>query len=268
MSGVLCAGAAPAHAIVISSSGQTLEKIWAGSRLKCQVKRAGAAWTQKAFEAGGGPQGNGKCGTFMATKKTAQTFGPNISGVSWAPAPTPGAYLPVGSPNQSYTNISGNKCVRTDVQAGPGNNNNSFLVTQYDCYNPPANFYTTTIVVSSLNTVSRSIGVYHGGVCHVRNSPIGYGFVAGGKNIFCTKVSGGAPSGWSMGFIPSASTPTMYREGLPGNFWRRINWPPYFDNTCACGTVVHNAAGLWSEFTIGPMNTAGGTVVGSFKTRF
>ncbi|HKP91936.1 MAG TPA: hypothetical protein VJT75_18355 [Thermoleophilaceae bacterium] len=253
--------AAPAPALTINSSGQALEKIWLRPNLQCQVRRAG--WAALAFRQGGGSAYNGACATFVATKATTETYGPMLPGATFPAMAVPKPYAPLGP--QTATNSGGNKCVESVVRAGPGTNNNSFKVTQRDCYHPPANFYTTAIDVKSLNSTPRTITVYHAGDCVVRNGTFGFGFFnALNGGIFCKKFPGASLAPPAIGFIPSPPTATRYLEAKRAAFWPRVNGAPFFNNTCACGTSVDNVAGLSATVTVG----ASATVSGKFRTRF
>src|SRR6185295_3175742 len=80
-------------------------------------------------------------------------------------------------------------------------------------------------------------------------SDAGYGaYDAGTGGVFCSVSAGNSPRGRALGFIPR-STGSHYVEAEYGSVWDGIDGSN-FPDTCDCGTIQDNGAGLSWPITV------------------
>lgn len=238
MLALVAAPAAFAGQQTITNPAGPLTKIYLNDRLGCQVDQAGEPSSE--FYGGTNP---GACGTFIASPAGggATIYGPNV---------------PAGNPTTAFTPVS-----QTAVK-GSGTGDDPYVVTtvadvgatglritQVDSYIVGEQSYATQIRVQNRGASSKAAILYHAGDCKLEGSDAGYGaYDAGTGGVFCSVSAGNSPRGRALGFIPR-STGSHYVEAEYGSVWDGIDGSN-FPDTCDCGTLQDNGAGLSWPITV------------------
>jgi hypothetical protein len=248
---VLLAFGAPASAAdpttaEITSAGP-LTRIIISTELNCQVAHAGDAgfeFYESSFDLG-------SCGTFLAVDGTL--YGPSLlpSGPSGVVPWTPVSQSPVTGAGTDADPFR----VVTVVDAG----STGLRVEETDTYVRGRESYRTDVRITN-SGANRTAILYRAGDCFLQDSDTGFGRLdAGAPACVISEAAGSRLEQWLALTPGSAAMEDSYDV-----VWLRITDQQPFPNTCQCGVLVDNGAGLsWSAALPG-----GGTQTFSHLTLF
>jgi hypothetical protein len=229
----------------IDSAGP-LSRIIVSTDLNCQV----AHQADSALELYGADVG--ACGTYLAVN--GELFGPayNPSG-SFTLTP----WTPVSQSSASGSGTSADPYrIVTVVDAG----STGLRVEQTDSYVAGTQAYRTEVRITNRGSTALSGVLYRAGDCFLQEHDEGYG-----------RVDGGAPA-----CVVDASSSSRIEQWLPttpgshlfeGNYrrvWALIDAQGQFPDSCECGVLTDNGAGLSWPVSI----AAGGSAIVSHQTFF
>jgi hypothetical protein len=220
---------AAAQGTEIASDGP-LTRIIITPDLNCQVAYSGDA----AFEFYAPQSEVGACGTFIATG--GALYGPaQISSASFIGSLTQWTIVSQAPVSGSGTAADPYRIV-TVVEAGAS----GLRLEQTDSYVVGSQSYRTELRL--VNDAPSAVGltVYRAADCYLQESDVGYGRVDGGAPACVIAPEAGARiEQW----IPQ--TPgSRYFEGSYSELWAIIGAQQPLPNTCACGELLDNGAGL------------------------
>jgi len=231
----MAALAGPARAATIASLGP-LAQIVISPDLACQVTHSADASFQFS-PAGASPA---DCGTFLAFGGTL--YAPKLPGADASIQPFTG-FTPVSQSAVTGTGTAADPLTLvTQVLAG------GVSVVQTDTYVVGEESYRTQVQVAAQRS-GGSFVLYRAANCLLHGRDSGYGIVnpAAGA-VACRGVQ---PDGVTPGSGLAAWTPlspgSTYLEGFASEIWAGIRSQAPFTNTCRCGELVDNGAGIsWS----------------------
>jgi len=231
----------------IASSGP-LTHIFVGNDLSCQIAFRG----DDDFELYPPNVRPGDCGTFLAAG--GRLYGPDFAAHDESAVNAEVTRWTVVS--QEGVTGSGTRqspyLVVTRAVAGAS----GLSVEERDSYIRGDLAYRTSVTVRNSGRASRRVVLYRAGDCFLQNSDVGYGFVALGGGVGCSRHPDNRPPGRIEEWLPISGNSHHYEAGF-ADVWSRISTRRRFVNGCDCGLDEDNGAGLSWSFTV----PAGGTVV-------
>jgi uncharacterized repeat protein (TIGR01451 family) len=251
MVSAIFAATAPAIALAatpyqdIASAGP-LEHVYLGNDLSCQVAHTG----DTALEFYHPSEITGDCGTFVAIGGTL--FAPDFSDQVSATAGI-GAYTAFTPVSQSTVTGTGTAASPFQVITVADVGTTGLRIQQTDSYVIGDEAYRTSIVVSNTGQQAVSGILYRAGDCFLGGSDNGYGFTevfGTRKAVGCSVNANNSPAGRIEEWVPLTGGNNFY-ESFYGSVWDWIGGKTAFPDTCDCGTLQDNGAGVSWSFAVG-----------------
>lgn len=230
---VATAGPAFAASSVITSSGP-LDEIEITDDLNCRVEHV----DDDASEFFGGTA----CATLVATGGTL--YGPANIPAGSAPA-TRTAFTPVSQSGVTGSGTSADPYrVVTVVDLGTS----GVRLTQTDSYVVGQESYRTDVAVQNTTGAAVEAIVYRAGDCFLQDSDDGFGSVSAQGAVACVAADpAGGPGDRIQQWFPLTAGSNHY-EARYWEVWQWIATQEAFPDTCRCGELVDNGAGLsWTR---------------------
>ncbi len=229
LGGMAAFDAVPAGAASITSPGP-LTEVGVGTTLNCSANHAG--------DTAGEFYGGTSCGTFLSVDGTL--FGPFL-GTGYTPVSQTG-------PTGTGTNADPFKIV-TVVDAGTS----GIRLTQTDTYTTGLESFRTDVEVANSSGTAKAVRLYRAADCYLQNSDSGYGAVdATSGAVACTT---GTESGARIEQWFPITSGSHYYESFYNSIYSQVTAQAAFPDTCDCGTLQDNGAGLSWDATVGSAST-------------
>lgn len=239
----------------IASAGP-LNQIFLGVDISAQISHTGDT-SDEVYPPGTRP---GDYGTFVVIADTL--YAPDMAGHGGTASGSIGTYTAFTPMSQSAIGGTGTSADPFTVTTVVGVGATGLTITQVDSYVVGQESYRTGVTVANGGNSSVSAILYRAMDCFLGGSDSGYG-VLNGTGPGCSQNPNNTPAGRIEQIVPLDGGNNYLETGY-NEVWAAIGTHLPFANSCDCGTLEDNGAGISWNITV----PAGGSITRSNLTVF